>query len=93
MHRNKTYEEIYGIFVYFQFEAGLTDVISASSGGSFSSSLAHTFSSSTSETETQTTKITLKEDQCLWAEFLTYGDYKLKRAYWKLCPGRTLCKN
>jgi len=73
------------------FELGLTDALSVGGSRSLSASLTKTFSSGVSESETQETKIRVKEDHCLWVEFVTYGDYKLNRAYWKQCRGRGLC--
>jgi len=73
------------------FEAGLTDVISVGGSQELTASLSHTISSSASETKTQQTKIKVKQDHCLWVEFVTYGSYQLNRAYWKQCPGRRLC--
>lgn len=73
------------------FEAGLSEVLSISGGNTFTASLSHTFSSSVSEDETQKMRISIEDDHCLWVQFVTYGNYQLNRAYWRQCPGRSLC--
>ena len=73
--------------------AGLSKIV-GKVGGSLTTSLSTTISNSVELSEKKKVQMELKQNQCLWVEFVNYGkrgQWKLRSSNWKACRGRDFC--